>query len=113
MKKMELEEIKYRFIIDLTKFFIQKYNDGEIKDLELIVRNVKALSIFVKDMSFVYDETIWHPDKPERYKNLIEFKVQLKSDLGYLPFRLFIKKGENQEPIFLDSSMMWNWNEED
>ena len=75
---MELNEIKYRFVIDLTKFFVGKYNDGEIKDLNLIIRNVKSLSNFVKEMSFVYDESIWFPDKPETHKNLIEFKHPTK-----------------------------------
>ena len=103
----ELNEIKYRFVIDLTKFFVGKYNNGEIKELELIVRNVKALSNFVKDMSFVYDETIWFPNKPETHKNLIEFKVQLMNNLSYLPFRFFINKGTNQEPIMINGSMMW------
>jgi len=106
---MELNEIKYRFVIDLTKFFVGKYHDGEIKDLNLIVRNVKSLLNFIKEMSFVYDESIWFPDKPETHKNLIEFKVQLYSDLSYLPFRLFINKGTNQEPILLNGSMMWEW----
>jgi hypothetical protein len=106
---MELNEIKYRFVIDLTKFFVGKYNDGEIKDLNLIVGNVKSLSNFVKEMSFVYDESIWFPDKPETHKNLIEFKVQLYNDLSYLPFRFFINKGTNQEPILLNGSMRWGW----
>lgn len=106
---MELNEIKYRFVIDLTKFFVGKYNDGQIKDLNLIIRNVKSLSNFVKEMSFVYDESIWFPDRPETNKNLIEFKVQLYNDLSYLPFRLFINKGTNQEPILLNDSMMWEW----
>lgn len=60
-------------------------------------------------MSFVYDESIWFPDKPETHNNLIEFKVKLYNDLSYLPFRLFINKGTNQEPVLLNGSMMWEW----
>lgn len=105
---MDLNEIKYKFVIDLTKFFIGKYNIGEIKDLDLVVRNVKSLSKFVKEISYVYDETIWFPDKPETYKNLIEFKVQLHNSFDYMPFRLFINKGANQDAILLNSNF-WNW----
>ena len=103
----ELNEIKYRFVMNLTKFFVEKYRDGEIKELESIIRNVKTLSNFVMNMSFVYNETIWFPDKHETYKNLIEFKVQLCGNVNYLPFRFFINKGISQEPILLNESMMW------
>lgn len=104
----ELNEIKYNFVVDLTKFFVGKYKDGEIKDLNLIIRNVMSSSKFVKDMAFVYDETIWLPDNPNAYKNLIEFKVQLQNEVCFLPFRLFIDKGANQEPIFLKpGTMIW------
>jgi len=101
MKK--LNEIKYQFVIDLTKFFIGKYNDGEIKELDSIVRNVMALSKFIVNMCYVYDETIWRPDEPESHKNLIEFKVQLFNEFCYLPFRLYINKGANQEAILLNN----------
>lgn len=103
----ELKEIKYKYVIDLTKYFINKYNDGEIKDLHSVIRNIKSLSKSIKEMTFVFDETIWLPDEPETFKNLIEFKVQLHNELEYLPFRLFINKGTEQEPILLNNSMMW------
>jgi hypothetical protein len=34
-----LDEIKYQFIINLTKFFLYKYKLGEIKNLEQIGNN--------------------------------------------------------------------------
>jgi hypothetical protein len=54
----ELNEIKYKFVIDTTKFFVGKYIDGEIKDFNQIVTNVKSLCSFVKEMAFIYDESI-------------------------------------------------------
>ncbi len=104
----ELNKIKYRFVIDLTKFFVEKYSNGEIKDLELIIRNVKSLANFVKEMSFVYNEGIWFSDNPDTYKNLIEFNVQLYNEIEYLLFRLYINKGMNQEPIFIKNLMTWD-----
>lgn len=104
---MELDEIKYNFVIELTKFFLDKYKTGEIKNLNAVVSNVKSISVFVKEIDFVYDETIWFPDQPETFKNLIQFKIQLSGNLGYLPFRLFIKKGKNQNAILLNNQMIW------
>lgn len=97
----ELKEIDYNYIVDLTKFFITKYRDGELKDLNMVINNVKSRSNSVKEMSFVFDETIWPPDEHEWYRDLIQFNVQLLNDLSYLPFRLFISKGMDQEPILL------------
>jgi hypothetical protein len=110
---MELNDIKYDFVINLTKFFVEKYRDGEIKKLDLIDRNVVQLAPFVLNFGHTFDESIWSPGKPEWYKNLIDFKVQLVGTLGYLPFRLFIKKGYDQKPILLiPGTHYWNWEPE-
>jgi hypothetical protein len=105
---MNLDEIKYRFIIDLTLFFVGKYKEGEIKEISSITHNVKTLSgNIIQEISFVYDESIWPPSNEEAIKNLIEFKVQLTNTISYLPFRLYINKGSDQEPIFINSYMNW------
>ncbi len=103
----ELDHIKYKFIIDLTRFFIGKYNNGIISDLDLVVNNVKSQVNFIKEMSFVFDETIWFPNHPETYKNLIQFNVKLHNTSHYLPFRLLINKGMNQEPILLNQNHLF------
>jgi hypothetical protein len=106
---MELNEIKYKYIVDLTKFFIEKYKSGEIKNFEMVRRNVIALAPFILDFGITFDETIWLPDDPNLYNNLIEFRVQLKGTIGYFPFRLFLKEGINQTPVYIDgNTMMWN-----
>jgi len=107
---MELIDIEYQFVVNLTKFFVEKYRDKEIKDLDLIVRNVKHLCPFIRDFAYKFDEEIWLPNKTEYYKNLIEFKVQFRSEMmGYTPFRLFINKGFQQEPVCLQSgAFMWS-----
>ena len=84
-------------------------SSGRVLAFSIISLATKSLSNFVKEMSFVYDESIWFPDKPETHNNLIEFKVKLYNDLSCLPFRLFINKGTNQEPVLLNGSMMWEW----
>lgn len=103
---MELNEIKYYYVIDLTKYFLEKYKTGEIKDFEHLIRCVKSNAPFIQSFSYKFDEEIWLPSNPELYKNLIEFRVQLNSLIEYLPFRLMISRGSEQMPIFLNN-MVW------
>jgi len=111
---MDLNSIKYDFVMDLTKFFLEKFRDGELKNVHLIDRNVLALAPFVQNFSHTFDESIWLPDKPEWYKNLIDFRVQLYGSVAYLPFRLFVKKGFNQNPILLIlGTYNWDWPQEE
>lgn len=100
----ELNEIKYKFVIDTTKFFVGKYIDGEIKDFNQIVNNVKSLCSFVKEMTFIYDESIWPPNKPNTHNNLIQFNVQFINEIGHLPFRFLVKKGIEQDVILLNTN---------
>jgi hypothetical protein len=67
---MTLNDIKYEYVINLTKFFVEKYRDGEIKDLNLIDKNVIAMAPFITNFKHTFDETIWPPTRPELYKNL-------------------------------------------
>jgi len=103
----KLDEIKYKFIIELTKLFVEKYKLGEIKDIDLIIKNVKLNAIFIQEFAYRFNEEIWSPNEPELYNNLIEFKIQLSGNLEYLPFRLMINKGFEQEPTYLNSNIMW------
>ena len=105
----ELKEIEYNFIINLTKFFLDRYKDGELKELEGIIRDVKARAPFVINMGFTFDKSIWLPDELEWYENLIEFKVQLVNELEILPFRLFLNGGTEQKPILLSNPTIGQW----
>lgn len=107
---MELDEIKYKFIVDLAKFFISKYKTKELKSLDLVVNNIKAMAPFIQEIGYTFDESIWFPTKPKLYNNLIEFKVQLRGQIAYLPFRLYVNKGFSQKPILLKpGTMEWDW----
>jgi len=105
---MELKDIRYRFVVDLTKFFLEKYRTGELKDLGSVVQNVKSASDCVWEMSFVFDESIWTADKPELCNDLVQFNVQLKNTIEYLPFRLLVSGGFDQQPMMLNSAMGWD-----
>jgi len=111
---MELREITYRYIIDLTKFYLEVIRDETIhqshqslKDkLDRLVGFVKKKCPDVLNMNYVADLTIWPPDKiGVRKDNLVEFWVQIHGVVEKLPYRLYIKKGQEQEPIFI-----WNFN---
>jgi hypothetical protein len=99
----ELNKIQYKFVMDVTRFFVDLYGKDEIKDFDQIIRNVKSQAPFVLNMGFTFDETIWFPIEPDTIRNLIEFKVQLNGKSSWLPFRLFINKGLNQEIIIPNS----------
>jgi hypothetical protein len=110
---MELNEIKYEYIINLTKFFLQYYQkkNPEKKSFDMLITNVVSQCPSILEMTYKFNEEIWPPDYPEFYNNLIEFKVQLSGNLGYLLFRLFLNKGYDQTPILLKPcSYEWDWN---
>ena len=108
---MMLNDIKIDFVVKLTKFFLEKYRDGEVKNLDAVVRNVIAISGCVGDMAYTFDESIWPPSHPEWEKNLIDFRVRLNGQcIGYYPFRLFVNKDSDQTPIFLNGeTFLWDW----
>ena len=99
----ELNEIKYKFVIDTTKFFVSKYVDGDVEDFNQIINNVKSLCPFIKEMAFIYDESIWPSNKPNTHNNLIQFNVQFVNEIEYLPFRFLVKKGVEQDVILLNN----------
>jgi len=98
---LELRNIQYKFIINLTNFFIEKYRIGELKSLDLILTNVKVQAPYILQFVYKFDEEIWHPDKPEDYNNLIEFTIQLKGCAEYLKFRLKTKNDIEQNSILV------------
>lgn len=106
---MELEDIKYKYIIDLAKFFIEKHRDEQMP-LNLVVRNIETFAPYITNIGYTFDQTIWPSDKPDWYKNMIEFRVQLSGSVSYLPFRLFINKGSDQTPIMLQPGT-FNWEQ--
>lgn len=103
-----LKSITYDYIINLTKFFLEKYNKKEIKSLQQVLDIVCRRVPDIKDFAYIFDETIWVPDRPEWYKNLIEFKVAIGNSIEILPFRLKVDGGYEQKPIMLiPGTMMW------
>ena len=111
MNETELLDLQYEYIVNLTKFFLDKYNKKELKTLEQVLHNVKSQAPYLVNFNYIFDEGIWMPDNPELYQNLIEFRPQLRGapSGSYLPFRLYIKKGYNQKPILLHpGTLIWN-----
>lgn len=96
----KLNEIKYNFIIELAKYFIEEYKDGYFKNFDVLIRSIKVTCSFVEEITFTFDESIWPPNKPELHNNLIVFKVKLINQLEYLQFGLLMNEDMYQETIF-------------
>ena len=92
-----MKNIRYRYIIEVTKYLLGQYKDNKINDLNQLVRIVKEQHPFILDFDYVFDERLWHPDKPELYNNLIEFGVHLRGYAERMTFRLLKNKGCEQE----------------
>jgi hypothetical protein len=107
MKDIDLFDITYEYVVNLTKLYLEKYRDGEM-NLDKLSRVIQNIVPGIVTFSYKFNEEIWPPDKPELYENLIEFKVQLRGTYSYLPFRLMVKKGYNQEVILLKpGTFLW------
>lgn len=112
--EITIHDITYEYVINLTKFFLLDYAKGEI-NLHKVVARVKSVEPGLIRFDFTFDESIWPPLEPELYENLIEFRAQLRGtpEGSYLPFRLFVKKGYNQDPILLiPGTYLWSSSKE-
>ena len=109
MKEIDLHDITYEFVVNVTKLFLMKYRDGEIT-LDKLVSIVKSIVPSLLRFDYTFDESIWPPMEPELYENLIEFRAQLRrGDGSYLPFRLYVKKNYDQQPtLLIPGTFMWN-----
>jgi len=50
-----LDNITYEYIIDLTKYFLEKYDSGEIKSLDQITNIVKSRVPSLMNFSYIFD----------------------------------------------------------
>ena len=104
---MELRDITYNYIVELAKYFITVMKNTEQKEFALLVRRVKSKCPEILNMGYVFDETIWPSNGDEKYENLVEFKIQLCGIIESVPFRLYLKKGQDQEVIKLVDETHW------
>lgn len=88
----ELNMINYNHIVELTKYFIEKYRNKEIKTIDGIIRGVLMYSSSIQEMDYVFDESVWQPIKPFDYNNLVRFRVCLNNQIGYLYFDLYLNE---------------------
>jgi hypothetical protein len=97
---MTLKELRYRYIYDVTAFFIGEIRgDFNDKEEELLVARIKSEFPRISDIKLTFDESIWYPDQPDLYGDLILFHVKLVNYSDYLRFFMRLSKGKNQEPF--------------
>lgn len=88
---MELENIRYKYITDLIKYYIYNFKESFISDnynkndiynmLNRIVDIIKNRdTIFISNINYTFDPSIWPPNEPLLYNNLIRFQF---SFIGY------------------------------
>ena len=75
-KNMDITTIKYEYIIEIIKYYLDKLLSKDIKDLEQLIRIVKVEALFIQDLSYKFDEEIWTPNDPDLYNNLIKSSIQ-------------------------------------
>jgi len=100
-KKLTLDGIAYRSIYDHTAFFLGELRDSSQRELEMLVKRVKSRIPAIMEMTYVFDESIWLPDQPELYKDLILFKVKLAGSLSVFTFPMVISKERQNFALLL------------
>jgi hypothetical protein len=98
--KKNLKDFQYDYIINLTKYFLNVYKDGDIKSYEHIPKYVSKQVPGILNYGVKFDEEIWMPDRPEDYKNLMQFKYQLYGTLEILSFYLRVNDDYNQTETY-------------
>ena len=73
---MKLDDINKEFVRKTIKYFLDKCFYGEVKTLDQVISNVKS-NCKLDNIKYIFDESIWTPDKPLHYKNKIRFIYKL------------------------------------
>jgi len=94
---MELKEIKYNYIVELTAYFLRQDKIHGKKELDMVVRRVKSQCPSIDQFYYIFDESIWFPLEPEAYNNLIEFQVQLSGIGEKFVFRTMLNIIDNEK----------------
>lgn len=96
---MTLNQITYRYIYDLTAFFLPHLKRKDKKEFDLLIRRVKSRVPHISNFKYVFDESIWYPDNPELYNNHILFMVQLSSQVEIFRYSMLVDNGMDQDMV--------------
>ena len=96
---LTLDRIAYRSVYDYTAFFLGQLKGKTKEEFELLIRRVTSQMPQIQEMAYTFDESLWPPDEPTWYNNLIMFRVQLISRIDYLIIRMAVDRGMDQELV--------------
>jgi len=96
---MTLSQITYRYIYDLTAFFLSHLKRKDKKEFDLLLTRVKSRVPHILNFKYVFDESVWPPDGPELYNNHIVFMVQLNSQVEIFRFSMLVDNGMDQDMV--------------
>jgi len=96
---LTLDNIAYRSVYDHTAFFMGHLKDKSKKEFDMLLTRVRSRVPSIMEMVYVFDESIWPPDQPKLYDDLIMFKVKLKNSLSMFMFYMSISKGADQPNV--------------
>ena len=94
-----LENVTYRYIYDLTAYFLGQLHAKDDRAFELLIKRVRSNCPQLGEMMYTFDETIWLPDQPELYGDLIKFQVRLKHRITIFSFYMLLSRKEEQEYV--------------
>ena len=93
-----LENVTYRYIYDLTAYFLGQLHAKDDRAFELLIKRVRSNCPQLGEMTYVFDQTIWASDS-ELQNDLIKFHVRLKHRIELFSFYMLLSKKENQELV--------------
>lgn len=97
---MTIEEIRYRHIYDATAFFLGKAKmPFDENERELLLRRLKTECPYITDQKCVFDESIWLPEHPYLYNDLVRFHFNTRNGVCVFSFAMLLSKGDDQEPF--------------
>lgn len=96
---LTLNNIAYRSIYDHTAFFMGHLKGKNKREFDMLLTRVKSRVLAIMEMVYVFDESVWSPDQPELYDDLIMFKVKLQNSLSMFTFTMSISKGADQPNV--------------
>ena len=71
-----LSSITRHYFIQISEVLLDDYDRNNF-DTESYTKKLKSYFPGIKDLLVIYDETIWDPLEPEKYKNLVRISYNV------------------------------------
>ena len=96
-----LDQIKLEYIVKYCAYIFFELREDYKDNLDIFVKYCEENAAALKDQellreyNIIFDETLWIPDKPEAYNNIMRIYIKLFPSHNYYSFQFDFSKNIN------------------